>query len=406
MKHRNIMRFIWIVALLAWASVLVRVALIADDCQWDFEVYYYAAKAHSAGLNPYDAHQVCQVAGKWKPEILFFPYFPVSIFFFKPFTLLSLGQAKYLFFLMKCGLLMFLFFLWQVKFLKSPADPFFALFSLFAFNATIFLDIRSGNISTLEQALIWCAFFAFVTKRVWCFSVLILLASLLKITPLLFASLLFLDWGSFKRSPILIVVFAFIMIVCVTWLAEPVLFWQFFARASSWTESDRFSLSILNPSVFSLVTFLSQELSKVTGILAQRALQWCIYLAIVLPLLVVSCKTFLKLDAGDLEQRKTAVCFACLVYALVLPRFHDYQFILLLVPTYFIMLQVGLVRAYPFIFVFSVISAEHQTLPGSGFLFRVFWDYYPLIVAVTIWAFYVAKIQNDRASQADSAEIT
>jgi hypothetical protein len=103
---------------------------------------------------------------------------------------------------------------------------------------------------------------------------------------------------------------------------------------------------------------------------------------------------------AHLEQRKIAVCLACLTYALVMPRFQDYQWILLIVPTYLIMLQLDFVRAYPVIFIFAVLSAAHQMLPGSAFVFEVLWNYYPLVVALTVWALYVKKIQRDSTGAA------
>ena len=396
MNHRRLTLLVWLISVLAWGAVLLRILLIADKCQWDFEVYYYAAKAYSAGLNPYDPYNLCELTGRWAPQILFFPYFPVSIFLFEPFTLLSLEAAKYVFFFVKCGLLSYLFYLWQTKFLKNPSDPFFALFSLFAFNATIFLDIRSGNVSIIEQALIWSALVAFVSNRVWHFSVLISLAAVFKMTPLAFAGLLLLGRSPVKQRCLLIIVLGVIVVCFLTWLADPVMLGQFLLCTSRWTEGDRFFLNAINPSTLSLVKFLSQGVSKVTSISVSRSLQWGSYLAIVIPIVFLSWKAFLRLDMGDLQHRKIAVCLACLVYALALPRFYDYQWILLLVPTYFIMLRLDVVRAYPAIFILAVLAGEYQTpLPGSVYVFGVVWNYYPLIVAFIIWAMYVVIIQRD-----------
>jgi hypothetical protein len=391
-------RFLWLISIAAWAAVLLRLLLIADKCQWDFDVYYFAAKVHSSGLNPYDPYQLCEAAGRWAPQILFFPYFPISIFFFKPFTLLSLGYAKYLFLLIKYVLLIYLLLLWQTRFLKDTGDPFFALFALLAFNAAIFLDLRSGNVTIIEQAALWSALLAFVKKKVWCFAVLVLLAAVFKITPLLFAGLLFLDQGR-ARGRLLIILIIGIGIICfIAWLADPRLIWQFLLSMSTWTGGDRFFLNILNPSALSLVTFLSQTASKATGILVPRALQWCLYFCFVAGVVVVSYRAFMKLEMENSQQRVTAVCLACLVYALALPRFQDYQWILILFPTYFVMVQLDTVKAYPVIFILAIISAEHQTLPGSAFLFGVFWNYYPLVVGFVIWVILVRKIEKDSAT--------
>jgi hypothetical protein len=400
MTDIRLRRLIFAVAIVGWIALLFRVSLIADKMQWDFEVYYYAAKAHATGLNPYDPYdtyqglQLSDFVERWAPECAHFPYLPLSMYLFKPFILLSLVQAKYVFFFMKCGLLAYLFWVWQFRFLKNPSDAFFALFCLFAFNATIFLDIRSGNVSIIEQSLIWSAFLAFVTRRVALFCVLLCLTSVFKLTPILFGGLLLLDESPWKNRSVLILIISIIFVGFVTWLADPGSLRHFFMFASHTAEGDVF-VNICNPATFSLVRFLSEKLSTATGISLPRPFQWSLYLAVVIPVLVLSYRAFLRLDMRNLEQRKTAVCLACLVYALVLPRFQDYQWILLLVPTYFIMLKLDYVKAYPVIFILAVLSAEHQTLPGSAFLFSVFWNYYPWAVAVLVWILYLRQIQCD-----------
>src|SRR5271157_4799144 len=139
MRPETLRRLVWMIAIAGWAALLVRLFLTANEyqgeffkIQWDFDVFYYAAKAHSAGLNPYDPSQLRELAGveSWDPRSFVFAYLPISIFLFKPFTWLSLEHASYTYFLIKCGLLVYLFCLWQAKFLENSSDPFFAIFCL------------------------------------------------------------------------------------------------------------------------------------------------------------------------------------------------------------------------------------------------------------------------------------
>jgi hypothetical protein len=405
MRAEIVRRLVWLISVAGWAAVLMLLFLTAYEyqgeyykIQWDFDVCYYAAKAHSVGLNPYDPSQLRELAGveSEDPRSFLYSYLPLSIFLFKPFTWLSVEHANYAYFLIKCALLLYLFFLWQINFMENPSDPFFLVFCLLAFNATIFLDIQSGNVSIIEQALIWSALVGFVKRRMWHFCIFVLLAGIFKITPLLFAGLLLLDEFSPRNRWVLILIYGIIIVGFLNWFTVPSLFREFLSNASHHiTVEERFFLNITNPSTLSLVTFLSEELSRASGISVPRAAQWCLYLAVAIPVFVVSCHAFRRLDMAHLEHRKIAVCLACLTYALVMPRFQDYQWILLIVPTYIIMLQLDFVRAYPVIFIFAVLSAAHQMLPGSAFVFEVFWNYYPLVVAITVWALYLKKIQRD-----------
>ena len=70
MRSETMRPLIWLIPIAGWVAVLVRVFLTANDyqgdfykIQWDFDVYYYAAKAHFAGLNPYDPSQLLELAG-------------------------------------------------------------------------------------------------------------------------------------------------------------------------------------------------------------------------------------------------------------------------------------------------------------------------------------------------------
>ncbi|MGO9569880.1 MAG: glycosyltransferase family 87 protein [Desulfomonilaceae bacterium] len=211
MNPRTLRPVLFGMALLFWVALIMRVALSSEPSQWDVEVYYYSAKAFSLGLNPYDPSNVCAVAGKWEPECLYLPYYPLSVFLLKPFALLSFEQAKLVFFLLKCTAFFYLLFLWQVKFMDGSPDPVFLVFCLLGFNAALFLDWRSGNVSLLEQALIWTGFLAFVRGKITLFCAFIGLAAIFKLTPLLFGGLLLLHQGPINKRPIFIMIAGFLV---------------------------------------------------------------------------------------------------------------------------------------------------------------------------------------------------
>lgn len=405
MNSRKLRLALFIAALLCWAELLVRLALTGEPSQWDVEVYYYSAKAFSLGLNPYDPSDVCAVAGRWEPDFLYLPYYPLSIFLLKPLVLLSFEQARLVLFLLKCAAFVYLLLLWQFKFMNEGLDPLFLIFCLFGFNAALYLDLRSGNISLLEQALIWTALLAFVRGKITLFCAFIGLASIFKLTPLLFGGLLLFHDRPIARRPILIMIAGFSVGSLILMLEHPD-FFSGFLEHSLFQAKGRF-LGILNPSALSLIRMLSQRVEAVTGASVPEPLQMGLYLVLVTSVLFASWTAFRKLNMESIDGRKTAVCLACLVYALVQPRFQDYQWVIVLLPTYFAMSRVECLRAFPMLFFICCLSGANQRLPASDFFFKAFWAHYPLVVVAIIWLLYLKHFgvipknshQGDRIAQ-------
>ena len=152
-------------------GLVIHVAVHSDKLQWDFKVYYYAAKAYVAGLNPYDVKTLSEIAQD--PRILHlklkFTYPLVTLLFFRLFLFVDYNTAFYLFLGLKCILLIGLICLWRKEFLKIEADLLFYFFCLLAFNGAIYLDMRSGNICLLEQFVLWLAFYFLLRRRLLLF---------------------------------------------------------------------------------------------------------------------------------------------------------------------------------------------------------------------------------------------
>lgn len=390
MNPRTLRLVFLAIAPLCGVALPLYFALVSGPSQWDFRLYYYAAKAFSLGLNPYDPTNVGAMAGSGEVQT-FYMYYPLSIFLLKPFALLSFEQARFVFVLLKCAALMYLFFLWQVKFMNDRLDPLFLIFCLFGFNAALSLDLKSGNVSLLEQALIWTALLAFVRDKITLFCAFIGLASVFKLTPLLFGGLLLLHPRPINKRPILIIIAVFLVASLTVLLAHPEFFSGFLANSLSY-EMGRF-YGIENPSVLSLLKTLSQGVEEITGISVPKPFQGGLYLAWVIVVVVSSWRAFLKLAMNEADGRKTCVCLACLVYALVQPRFEDYQWVILLIPTYFAMLRVEFVRAFPMLFFVCCLSGLHYSLPASDFFFKAFWNHYPLVVSAIVWIIYLKHVE-------------
>jgi hypothetical protein len=57
----------------------------------------------------------------------------------------------------------------------------------------MYIDLGVGNISSLEQRLMWLAFFFYLQRRLLLFSIFILMAATFKLVPVLFLFLLLLS---------------------------------------------------------------------------------------------------------------------------------------------------------------------------------------------------------------------
>ena len=117
-----------------------------------------------------------------------------------------------------------------------------------------------------------------------------------------------------------------------------------------------------------------------------------LYLGVVLMILIVAGKYLTPLMQHSWpEKYKFILLFLCVVYALILPRFKDYSFILLLVPSYYIFKQAPTIAASTLLIVLSMVS-NSVTLPWAGFVAPL-WKYSPLLVAYLVFFLYLRQIQ-------------
>ncbi len=371
-------------------SLVVHISTHSDQLQWDFEVYYYAAKAYAAGLNPYDVKTVSEVAQSpriWRLKLRFV-YPLITLLFFRLFLLVDYNTAFYLFLALKCILLVGLIFLWRKEFLKGEKDLLFYFFCLLAFNGAIYLDMRAGNISILEQFLIWLAFYFFLRRRVLLFCLFILIAAVFKITPILF---LFLLWFSKEKKKYIYSLGSFILfgaILLMPYITTPHLFADFVDNAHGLS-----GYGMKNPSTLTLIRHLLHLLANKTGIVMTPKIELAVFFAIIAAIVFVSWRACMVLRSVEVKDKgRIILFFACLVYALSVPRFKDYSYILLIVPTYFILKKANYMGAFPFLFVLATLSSRHIMLPGLGAIFGTLWEYYPLVIAYCVWILYLYDI--------------
>jgi hypothetical protein len=358
-----------------------------DQFQWDFRTYYYAAKAYAAGLNPYDVNTISGISPV--PIGLKFVYPPLTLIFFRLFILFDYNMAYYLFLALKCASLIALILLWRKRILGNNTDLLFYLFCMFAFNSAVYIDISAGNISLIEQFLIWLAFLFFLKKKAALFCLLIIIAGLFKIWPILFLFLLWFSneekkWIYFSGSLLM-----FIALMFISFMVSPELFVNFIQNAGAIYER-----GVRNPATFSLIMDPFQLLAREAGIIVPVVVPRVIFSILILGILFVSWQAFRKLRMAKREDKERLFLFlACLVYALILPRFKDYSYILLIVPTFFILKRLSYWKAAPVLFILAILpSPLNASLPGFKLLSRGIWEYYPLFLAYGIWGLYLYEI--------------
>ncbi|HTK31808.1 MAG TPA: glycosyltransferase 87 family protein [Candidatus Saccharimonadaceae bacterium] len=169
--------------------------LFRADGGWDFANYHRAAQEMRAGMSPYDPATVAR--DKWDPQTPFL-YAPVTLWLFGPLGGLPLEKAEVVWFWIKIGVALALGVLsWRLLSGRCPA-PLMVGMLLYGFNGAMLLDLRAGNVATIEVLLIWSALIAFLSGRRWLCAALIAIAAQFKLLPIVFLSLLI--WPTRTRS--------------------------------------------------------------------------------------------------------------------------------------------------------------------------------------------------------------
>jgi len=399
----NISTFVGIAVVLYFLVAVAAIAFRAGphgEYEGDFSMYYWTAKAYEAGIDPYDRKAVEAMSGR---HITQFYYFPLSIHVFRPFTRLPHNTARILFLLLQCVMLVYVVCLWQRVFLREPTDTWFLLFCLLAFNASIYADLATGNVAIIEQAFLWTAFYCFLRNQPVKFAVFLALASIFKIV-LLFFLLLIPFARKDQRLPFLAALGGVgTTILVFTALTDAELAGRFVFNLPSILSLPS-EQGIINPSSLAFFKTVRGSLTA-SGVLTSPGLvQWPLYICWVVFVFAVSWRFLRKTDGADTDNTIWAINFLCLVLALVSPRFKDYSYMLLLVPTYFLLKRTTVIKPYHLGFILCILSVHHIMLPGLRKFTVALWIYYPLALALLVWIAYVLEFCARKTIREASSE--
>ena len=264
-----------------------------------------------------------------------------------------------------------------------------------AFNCAVFLDIRAGNINLVEQVLLWVAFYFYLKGRLALFCAFALLAASFKMTPIFFLVLLLVCDDKRKYHYFAAAASIFLAYLLVQYLITPDLFAGFLRNAFDVVGEK----GAWGPSSSKFVDEFFRMISKVYDPVP-RWLPSAVIISLTAAVFFLTGRAYLLLKRIQLEDaEKIALFLICLLYGLIHPRFKDYAYMLLIVPSYYIMKNARYTKAYAFIFALTILASPHVLLPGIDIISSLVWRYFPLMLAYAIWGIYLYEIFSAAKNQ-------
>jgi len=384
-------RWLFLAGMLYLLAVVVDISMHPAQFQWDFKTYYYAAKAYRAGLDPYYLRSLSQVAGR---TIGFpFAYPPATLILLQPLLKLDYSTAYTFYLGLKILAFATLFYLWNRRLLALPLSGMLLVFTLVGFGGAALVDLTAGNISIFEQLFLWGGFLAILRQKSGLAGIALLFASLFKLLPILFLPLLFLSEDKHRVRNFLLTGAAFVLVFGAMTLTMPGLTGSFLSVASKLD-----SRGIKNPAILALLRDIAEALTS-HGVRVPDHTPTVLYALLALAILGLSWRAFRRHSKAN---RLEIITFACLVFALCIPRMKDYSYLLVVLPAYVFVFREGYaVNAGWILLLFSL--SQRYTVP-FGFApaaANLFWNYYPLFCLGLLWAMVVHRWwSNPTARQA------
>jgi hypothetical protein len=345
---------------------------------WDFEKDYSAALLYRHGSNPYDDNllSLSRIAGL-KPGLQYV-YPLATTFFFMPFTYLDYSRAALIWFSLTLFILGALVLIWWHFYTDNISNALFPMFTFLIFDLTLPKSVLTGNINTLETALIWLGLLALMKGRTRLFSVLIGIAAAFKLTPLILVAIILVHKDTRHWSDALIAVLVVLTVLAASFLLEPTWF-------AAYRDNVAHTVNILGYPTLYAIAYAIFMISGLSG--TQLHTSVLVANMTVCALLGwVAFATFRRLSAAAWSDTGiTIIMYACLTYALMLPRFADYNYILIIPAAWYAFRMTLHERWTPlwlgmFILPLFFISFSHND-GDFNFGLWAFWNLFVLIVA-------------------------
>ncbi len=378
-----------------WAYAIISIstgAVAGKESQWDFKTYYYAAKVDAMGGDPYSVDALNSVA----PEQIALPYVypPLTIYFFRVFALFDWSTAFQLWLWLKVILAALLVILWRASFYNGGSSALFLLFALLAFTSAIYWDLLTGNVSLVEQILLWLGFLFFIKRRSIPFVILILLASFFKFTYLAFLILLLMLP---KRQRVVAGGLGLIGAggyAAASYLVDPERFASFLTLVRLIKEGG----AEYNHSMLAFLTDTSNLIAASTGTTPlPQGVVVALYLLLVVAVVLATTRFWRRYGAtGETRDSSSVliVFMVCIVYAVIAPRMKSYSYILLILPAFYFVREYA--KSYALLFAFMLLSLGKWTPLPTVDAVRLLWWHYPWLLALLLWILMLKELKRRR----------
>ncbi|HEY4394762.1 MAG TPA: glycosyltransferase family 87 protein [Polyangia bacterium] len=380
----------FIAGVLVLAGMFARVASRPDFFQWDFDVYYYAARGFLAGQNFYDLAtlRTLMAANHCTPVFkhLGFVYPPITILWFVPFAMLGLAAAFGAYLALKAVVVVAFVALGRRLVTGRWTRAAFPLLTALMLDGALWRDLSAGNVALFEAVWLLLAFSALERARSGRFGAALAAATACKgtLAPLL-AVPAFAGPRAFARAlagfawlPLSALVFALLFPAVSRHYAEvsPGL-------AVTLLLADR---GRLNSSSFQFFAELSRLcVGEVRpALIAAPIAVWDVY---------VAAATWRTLRRRELSAPMSAA-LAVLAYVLLMPRMKDYTYVIAIVPCLWAIERSALGRRarvallvyamLPYDLILGLIPAVANPFVPS--FARLPFDFSPLVVCAICWA--------------------
>ena len=311
-------------ALLVAFGLMALIAIRWNNYQWDLHMFLGSATDFMQGISPY------------RGKGLSFYHPPLTLYLYGLVAQLPFVLAYELWLALKIAALGALFLIWNRHFLKLDFAWATVLYFILAYNGAIYSDLVSGNVSLFEQLGLWFGFAALLQGRYALFCLCVILVAQFKLTPIFFSVLLLFvpkrpQWQWFA-----VCAAGFVAVFLLNLVFQPALLKDFFTVAAVLDER-----GVQSPGTLAFIRDVFDRIGGPTFSEGTRADE-AVFVIIALAIGVFSLAAVLHHRRANAEpDSKLIVYFACLAYALAVPRMKSYSYILLLIPT------LALIRLWP-----------------------------------------------------------
>lgn len=385
---------LWGALVLLLGGVFIVIARHPGKYQWDLQTYYYSALAYRDGNNPYDRDAVSAIAQT--PMRFAYVYPPHTLPLMKVLTALPLRDVSFLWLALKALLLSVLLWVWM-RLLPGAADPMYLLVAVLAFHGAMLADVIAGNISLLEQVLLWSGFLM-LRKNMVAAALLIAAASFFKVSYALFLVLLVIVPGDRRWRALALGLFFVVVPMVMSALLTPGLFQAFLANAGALAGPAERGDS--NPCLFTFLLTLRDVVAQATGVAVPDGAVIGLFLLHAVAVLAVAWRVLRRAREGASDPVLTAVLVLTLLYPLCVPRFKDYAYILLIPGALSMLMGAGSGRRERalliFILVVPTFTLVSELLPLT--------EYYLFFAGYALFWWFVAEKGSDGAPAVRTAQ--